>query len=42
MTNIPVFGRNGMGLFLLTHVFAKLVFKAVGKKIDMIIVNQEH
>ena len=35
MTNIPVFGRNSMDLFLLTHVFTKLVFKAMGKKIDM-------
>lgn len=41
MTNIPVFGRNGMGLFLLTRVFTKLVFKAMGKKY-MIIANQEH
>lgn len=42
MTNILVFGRNGMDLFLLNHVFTKLVFKAMGEKIDMIIANQEH
>lgn len=43
MTNMLVFGRNDMSLFLLTHVLTKLVFKAVGKKkTDMTIANHEH
>lgn len=31
-TNMLVFERNAMGLLFLTHVFAELVFKAMGKK----------